>query len=47
MKSLVRFGSLSKSGCICNLFKAMFTRAIFLDDFLYMHLHIIGSVTLS
>ena len=36
----VRFGS-------CKSFKALFTRAIFLDDFLYMHLHIIGSVTLS
>ena len=34
---LVRF-------CGCKSFKALFTRAIFLDDFLYMHLHIIGSV---
>ena len=28
----------------CKSFKAVFTRTIFLDDFLHMHLHIIGSM---
>ena len=32
---------------IKSSFKSVFTRAIFLDDFLYMPLHIIGGVTLS
>ena len=32
---------------IKSSFEVVFARAIFLDDFLYMPLHIIGSVRLS